>query len=362
MPLTIVGARHWETGEDHTDFVNISGIPPGTDEVTTSGTDDGTYCKRYVFASNKDVRIENNASFTRGSINHAMLAQWTLKVSNVSDFDALALGLMPTTSTGVFPISVRFNVSGGGEVYRHNIANNLNNTSGTVLGTFPNGSLQSGVKQVVTLRCVHHASTGEIQVKINETIVLNLSGINTVNSGTVQTGWGWGIFLSSQNGAVAGDGNVRISNMTFASDGTITDLKPQKYKAYVPDGTVAPNQGVIFGGAPTVQAALDEIPATSADGINLNTAGHGQGLTWPTPSESNINTVAVWGAVGDPAAGSEQIRCDVFDGVATNTGTAFGLSASFAARRLSNLVHTPPGAASWDVAKPNIESTIVRTV
>lgn len=198
-------------------------------------------------------------------------------------------------------------------------------------------------------------------MRVNGATVVSASGLDTNHTGSVGTSWGWQLLFSSVPSGLVGTVDLRMSNLTFAQDGTLADLKPQRYKAYVPDGVTAANDGVIFGGAPTKQAALGEIPGTSADGINLNSSGHSQGLTYPTPSETNIRTVHAMGQVGDSAAGSEQFRCDIGDGVGTDTGPTLGATASFAGRRLSNFVHTPPGAASWDAAAADLTATLVRT-
>lgn len=238
MPLAILGARHFEHGETHTDLVNLAtSTPPVTDEISTVSPDDGVYCKRYVFSNNDDVRYESGLVFTRGSISQSMLVQATLKISDLTQFDNVRVGIFGDSASGVFPVAAHFDASGGGSVIRLSSAS-FTSGSGATLATIPAGSFVSGIKNVVTFRMIQHDTTGEVQVRVNGATVAAATGVDTNQGTTVQVGWGWGLWISS-NATGVGSPEARVSNLTFAQDGALADLKPQKYKAYVPDGVTA---------------------------------------------------------------------------------------------------------------------------
>jgi hypothetical protein len=362
MAFALIDAFHWEAGEDHAEWTNLDATLPTTDEVTNVGADDGTFCKHLVFGSSHDFEASWFEKYDRATVGTAVLFQVTLRIDDLTDLDSNVYMVHCQRDTGgdggLAGIKINANGSIDAMVFSSQSIQQVAG-SGTVLASSAAGVVGNDAKTVVTCRVVFDNSAGEIQVKVGQGEVLTVTGEDTYrgpgNPGTV---WGFGLFLSS---VTFGSVDARFSQCTIAEDGDLADFAPKHYQGYASDGVTTDNDGTIFGGEATADAALGAIPAVDTDGITLDNVNDAQGLTFPTPTETGIDTVQLWGAVGDDAAGSEVLRVDLADGTATETGSAIPLSADFGAVALTELLTSPPGAASWDAAKADLEGTLVRT-
>lgn len=341
--MPYVDRLHWEHGEQHPEFVNLDSSPPIVDEVTAADAYSGGYCQHWQFGASDDVLI-SSSSYTKTGAADAVLLGAAIKISDLTQFDYIyPLIFAHTTTSGTTHVGIRINPDGSVAIGRPST-----NLSGALLASSfvasPSGVIQPGTWHYVSARLVVDNSAGECQVRVDGAEVAAVSGVDTNASGTLTTAWGFAMILETGTG---NSGDIWVDDMVAAQD-MAEPFKPQMHEALSPNGVTASNDGTVFGGAADAAAATDEIPGTATDGFTLDAVNDLQGLSFPSRTQAGtITGVQVWGQVGDQAAGSEELTCNVDDGTAVEAGAPVPLNSAFASQRLSALLNEPPSGSSW---------------
>lgn len=351
--MSYLDAFHWEAGEEHSAWLNILGSnQPVSDGPSVTGTIGGAYSKRIVFDGSDNFEAQNVDIYTRAASTTPMLIGMAMQIDDLSLFDEMSFYLQVdgTSSDGYIGWTIESN---GGITIRVGTSDGASFDNGASVGAAPAGTFVEGIRNYISLRVVADPSSGEIQLAVNNTTHLDLTGINTWDAppGSPATSWGWGAYLSSAAGASS---EPLIIDDHVLADDMAAPFTPKIHAALVPTGVTADNDGTVFGGAGDAALATDEIPGTSADGFTLDVNGDIQGLSmadFDAGAAGAIAYVQVFGQMGDTAAGSETVRVNVNDGTSETTGTSLGMSADFAVRELTALDEASPSAGGWDDTK-----------
>ena len=344
--MPYVKRLHWEHGEDHPEMSNIDTPLPISDGVSAADSYSGTYCHHVEFGAGDDWTIYDLDASDRAATATPVLFGCALKLSSLTalDWDIKVLSVVGRGSSTTY---INLAIQANGSIAVIGPATGISSTT-PLLGATAAGVIQPDTWHYISVRVVFDNSVGEVQIHVDGVEVFNQTGIDTWYSGSIGTLWGWGATFQA---ATAGTGDLWLDDIVLAED-MAAPFPPQLHEALVPTGVTASNDGTVFGGAPNAAAATDEIPGTSADGFTLDAVNDLQGLSFPSRAGSGtITGVQVWGQVGDAAAGSEELVCDLNDGTATESGSAIALGTSFVSRALTALLNDPPSGGSWDDTK-----------
>lgn len=105
--------------------------------------------------------------------------------------------------------------------------------SGTILGSSSGPVIQAGSYQHIAMFATCHGSTGTIEVRVDGVTVINVSGVNTAPSGTVNFAQMSGDNLSSTSGIVDVDdfwcwNNLGTANNDFSGNVRVRRLNPDQ--------------------------------------------------------------------------------------------------------------------------------------
>jgi hypothetical protein len=119
---------------------------------------------------------------------------------------AANLTMVQVLSAGTVQASVHFNASNFAQAFR-------GTNSGSLLGTASVGALPTAAFAYVEAKIVLHPSAGSIVVRVNEVVVLDVTGVNTTATGTAL--WDT-VRIGGQN---AGSSSWRVEDL-YILDGT----------------------------------------------------------------------------------------------------------------------------------------------
>lgn len=225
--------------------------------------------------------------------------------------------------------------------------------NGTTLGMTGPG-LSAGVYTYIEWRVTIHPSAGQVQVTLNGQLSLDLSGVNTSNTGS-----------SAANVLVLGSsrlGAPAIANVQLAFDDLylLDGTGAAPYNARLGDSRVDALRAI--ADAPTLEwtpstgtahwSLIDEIPPQTTDYVEAATVGQTDLYAFEEPPP--LANPTIW-AVGvnlyaqNPEAGLRQPAARVLSGASGATGAGLPMSNSWTYWQ-SVFTTNPNGAVAWTPA------------
>lgn len=347
--MPILDEIHFEAGEEDPLFMSSGeSNPPVSDAVSATDAIDGGYSKRIVFGSGDNWGHVRGGAYNRAATLDPMLWGFWVWCDAWADLDEASFWLSVPTSSQTAEIGFSVNVFSGVITARCGNSTGASFNANASLGASGGGNFPDSTPVFVSIRVILGDGTdGEFVVDVNGTNVLNLVGIDTnrVIGTPNQTGWGPNVYLSSRSGGTP----VFIFDNLIFGQAEASPIRPRRFEVLLPNGVTADNDGTIIGAELTADAALAKIPASAADGITLDLVNDIQGLTFPSRvGTGTIRTVRGWGAVGDSASGSEQLRANLNDGTTEDTGDNLVLTSAFDAQPLTEIFEVTPTGGAWD--------------
>ena len=353
--MTILEVRHWLHLEDNDmGFVNVDSGPPASTGLITTDPEEPA-CWEWDFASSDDVDIQPSFPFERATALDSVGFDLRIKVTNIGNFDAFDWSIRSDEASGGSRYAtVRLSSDGS---LRIGGTSNYVNSSLTVWGSLPAGTIQDGVWHTWSVRWISDNTVGEAQLSVDGGAPVSFVGDTDVaGSGTTATAWGPAVWMSTSSGLT---GNVRIAHMTFWQDEAAV-LRPQRYEWLAPDGVTADIDAVIGGSTPaaTRHESVDETPVDA--GVTLLTMPVGkQGFTFANRTGTGTQRSAqLWGNLADPAAGAPTLNSFLSDGTETDSPT-LAIPSTFYPRVLGPIIEAAPsgGALDVDVLTGGLERT-----
>lgn len=345
--MVYLAAHHWETGEEHAAWVNLEAAAPPVDIVSGTGALSGGFSKRLEFDTNDNFGAEEYDAFARATAGTAILMGLALQIDSLADFDEFHFWFQTAGSTADGFIGLSIGSNGAVTVRGNNADGPSFDSSPTDFFTSAAGLIVAGVRNYVSMRVVVDGSVGEFAVEVNGVEIYNQTGLDTFEgTGTNETGWGWGVYISSIGTGV--NNSVVLLDDHVLADAFAVPFPPQFHEALTPNGSTADNDGTPTGAA-TNHEATDEIPADGGTTFMTMPVGK-QGFDFGARTHTGTpNTVQMWSAIGDPAAGSEVVNAFASDGTEVD-GPVIGLTTSFDPQAVTDLLNTPPSGGSWNTA------------
>lgn len=244
--------------------------------------------------------------------------------------------LVGIEESGTLHLGVQLLVSGLLAVYRGT----------TLLGTSSSG-LSAGSFYYIEFKFAIHDSTGTVDLKLNGTSVLSLTGQDTRNGGTGV----WNV-VALELGVNLGYDADYDDLVVWDTSGSVNNdfLGPIRIKAIYPDGA-----GNTTNFTPSAGSNFQNVDEASTDG---DTTYNSEG----TPGEFDLYTYGAVGVAGtvrfvqvnpmvrSDGAGSETVRPKIRIGSTNYDGTTVGVSTSYL-DKLEVFNVSPATSTAWTVAE-----------
>lgn len=219
--------------------------------------------------------------------------------------------------------------------------------SGTLLGVSTGSPLFSGVYAFIELKVVLHPSAGSVQVRVDNTVVLNLTGINTDNTGLASAsviGFGGGncgtikfcdFYVHDGQGSedIAFWGDTQIDFLRPVSNGDAND--------YIPVGSLNNFENV------------DEVPPSVVDYNKSNTPGDIELYTFdPIPTTTLIKCIQAVGLYEKDDGNDRRVMLSTKTGGSVFNGSIQDVPSS-SGYLLERFANNPDTGIDWVVADAN---------
>lgn len=220
---------------------------------------------------------------------------------------------------------------------------------GTILATSADGLINPGVWYYIELAARLHDSTGEVIVRLNNTEVINATGLDTKNAGTGTTfhAVDWGrfgttahftdIYIANEAGSINNDflGDMRVHTLLPDTEGALIEWTPSTgtdNSDTIDDGTAPPN---------TTDFNSSDVDG-DIDRFNMETLG--------VDGASTVHGIQVTTYASKDDAGARSLRHNILSDASIATGDDHVMSTTWLTPA-SMFEIDPDGSVAWTPAQ-----------